>query len=499
MDDSEAGLNFIIVGASVSGLASAISLKKSGHNVLVLEKEPQLGGTGLMRGLNGCAAICPNGSRILGDWGLLDAETRAKAADMPGFAFIKYNAGYDEGSEPDFLAASRWDEDLLSEARGGYMQFRHQDFMRILYDEATRPEKGSSSRVSVLFGAEVESIDCEDDCTVTLASGEVHTGDAIIGADGARGVVRKTLMEEEGASLENDSITGLAVYSAIIPKELVVENGLAPWFYEFDDLGSAIWVGPNRAAWIFPVGKENDLALSLYTPDNNEDESWTEEPEKKLTDVLGECDVRIRKLASLAGPATCVQIKQPYALESWVSESGKVVVLGEAAHPFPPGGFHPYSVALEDALFIGKLFSHTRSRDRIPEFLYAFQEHRETRCARIREFEMDYVVAACLPEGEEHDARDAGMRENHAAGRNAMEGNFSQMLDDFTEVFGYDAMDDADEWWINWGRFRDTGSSESPMEFQTQSLFSFSSVTSCVETREGSGELEETLQRSTVY
>jgi phytoene dehydrogenase-like protein len=28
-----------------TGLASAIALKASGHNVLVLEKEPQLGGT----------------------------------------------------------------------------------------------------------------------------------------------------------------------------------------------------------------------------------------------------------------------------------------------------------------------------------------------------------------------------------------------------------------------------------------------------------------------
>ncbi|KAJ7234513.1 hypothetical protein B0H12DRAFT_1222829 [Mycena haematopus] len=430
-------------------LASAISLKRSGHNVLVLEKDAQLGGAA--SGLNGCARVCPNGSKILLDWGLLEAETKAKAAHMPGFAFLKYNAGYSEGSEPDFVGENRWNKDLLFEARGGYMQFRHQDLVHILYDEAIRD---SSSRVSVHFGAEVVNIDC-DACTVTLRSGEVHTGDAIIGADGARGIVRQILMQEHDKSLENDVPTGLTLYSATIPKALVYENGLAPWFYEYDDLGSSIWMGSNGSAWIFPVGPEHDLALSLYTRDVTQDGTWTEESEKKITDVVGECDIRIKKLVSLAGPATCLQLKDPYTLESWVSRSGRVVVLGEAAHPSPPGGFHPYSVALEDGTFIGKIFSHTHDRGRVAELLYAFQEHREARCSRIRDIDMEYVQAATLPEGELHDQRDAGMRANHAAGRNVMEGDYQQMLDDFPIVFGYNAMDDADEWWIKWGRFRD--------------------------------------------
>ncbi|KAF8181905.1 hypothetical protein K438DRAFT_1840626 [Mycena galopus ATCC 62051] len=496
MSDSAPGLNFIIIGASVSGIASAISLKKSGHSVLVLEKDPQLGGAA--SGVNGCARICPNGSKILLDWGLLEGETRAKAAAMPGFSFLKYNAGYEEGSEPDFLGENRWNEDLLFEARGGYMQFRHQTFMRLLYDEAMRPSAPSPPsspsdapahpNVRIVFGAEVTHIDC-DACTVTLASGEIHTGDAIIGADGARGLVRQTLMREEGAELEDDVNTGLAVYSAIIPKSRVFENNLDAWFY--DDIGSTIWVAPARAAWIFPVGGSNDLALSLYTRDSDpEQDSWTEIPEKKLAEVVGESDIRLQKLFKLAEPPTCVQLKTPYTLESWVSESGRVVALGEAAHPSPPAGLHPYSVALEDAVFIGKIFSHTRSRDRIPEFLYAFQEHREARCHRIRDVDMEYVQAT-VAEGEMHDARDAGMRANHAAGKNAMEGNFQEMLEEFATVFGYDATDDADEWWINWGRFRgDTGKTDSISSLSQATLgsfssmsqaTSFSSVTSCVD------------------
>jgi len=151
-----------------------------------------------------------------------------------------------------------------------------------------------------------------------------------------------------------------------------------------------------------------------------------------------------------------VQIKEPYQLESWVSESGRVLVLGEAAHPFPPGGYHSYSVSLEDGLFIGKIFSHTRNSDRVPEFFSAFQEHREARCTRIREMENEYIGLITMPDGEMQAERDAGMLANTAAGRNAMDGDLGQMLEDFRMVFGYDATDDADEWWINWGRFRDS-------------------------------------------
>lgn len=50
---------------------------------------------------------------------------------------------------------------------------------------------------------------------MTLRSGEIHTGDGIIGADGASGVVRRKLMEEEDADLESDVPTGLAMYGCV--------------------------------------------------------------------------------------------------------------------------------------------------------------------------------------------------------------------------------------------------------------------------------------------
>ncbi|KAJ7192812.1 hypothetical protein GGX14DRAFT_577806 [Mycena pura] len=299
----------IIVGASVSGLASAIALKSAGHSVLVLEKDPQLGGVGSVPNGSGCAAIPPNGCKILLDLGLA-AEIKANAAPVSGFACFKYGDGQRS------IGLNRLDPEMLAEARGGYMQFAHRDLIRILYDVALKPSnhlhesnEGSAPRVSVLLGAEVVNVDCEA-CSVTLRSGQIHTGDAIIGADGANGVVRRTLMQEEGTSPENDIAMGIAAYTAIVPNALVLEHDLTV-FYDYP--GSTFWLGPNRGVTTYPV-----------------------------------------------------------------------------------------------------------------------------------------------------EERDRSFRERHAAGLNVLDGDLQQMMEDFRLVFGYEAADDADEWWVTWGRYRDDALEASP-------------------------------------
>ncbi|KAJ7687841.1 hypothetical protein B0H17DRAFT_1332303 [Mycena rosella] len=445
MADPDAALNFIIVGASVAGLASAIALKASRHNVLVLEKESQLGGPSSIP--NGCARVPPNGSKILFDWGL-ESQTRAKANIGSGFDVYKYDGGI--APDRDFVGINRWNPELLSEARGDFVQFRHQDLLRILYDEAIKPSKFLQShdklppRVTVLFGEEVVSVDC-DSSSVTLRSGEIHMGEAIIGADGPGGIVRRALLQEEDIDPEScDVPTGMALYGAVIPKALVVEHPDLATFYEFPE--STVGMGSNRGLITCAAGKEKDVTIWVYTPDSSQDGTWTEEAELKLADVMGSCDPQIKKLANLAGPATCVQIKECHELESWVSESGRVLVLGDAAHPFPAASLHTYSTTLEDAAFLGKIFSHTRNSERVPEFL-------RDRCALIREADKQYIGVVTAAD----ELLEASMRVNQAAGRNIMDGeesNLQQMLDEMRMVFSYDPADDADEWWMSWGRMR---------------------------------------------
>jgi 2-polyprenyl-6-methoxyphenol hydroxylase-like FAD-dependent oxidoreductase len=143
------------------------------------------------------------------------------------------DAGKD--SDRDYLGTHRWDPELLSEARGDFLQMRvsvfihrdcprstvdftqHADLLRILYDAALRePSRrqtnGHTSRstVTIEFGAEVVDADF-DACSVTLRSGVVHRGDVLIGADGASGFIRQRLLTEEDEPAD-DEFNGLAVY-----------------------------------------------------------------------------------------------------------------------------------------------------------------------------------------------------------------------------------------------------------------------------------------------
>ncbi|KAJ7779890.1 hypothetical protein B0H16DRAFT_1500163 [Mycena metata] len=470
MTDTAGGLKFIIVGASVAGLASAIALKNSGHSVLVLEKERHLGGLGSVPNGSGCAELPPNGSKILlNDWGL-EAEVAANSAPIAGFSAYKYVGA----CSPDLLGHNFWDSELVSETRGGYQQFLHRDLIRVLYNTAVEARGGSASRVSVVFGAEVVAVDSEAG-SVTLRSGQIHAGDAIIGADGQRGVVRRILMEEE--DMPPESATGLVAYSSRVPHALIREHNLGLFLQQ---PGCTVWFGASRALRTFPMGPDHDVSILLYTPDSSQNGTWVEAAEKKLIDVIGPCDEHIRNLVSLAVPATCVQMKEHCDLESWVSESGKLLAIGDAAHPFSPGTGHSYATALEDGAFIGKIFSHSRDPDRVPEFLRAFQEHREPRCAHLKRMEKEYLFSMTVPDGEFQAGRDASMRALHAAGQNVLGGDLEQMLEDYQMMYGYEAADDADEWWMSFGRYH-----RSSETFSSGSIFGmgFSSFTTQVHER----------------
>ncbi|KAJ7661461.1 hypothetical protein DFH06DRAFT_374144 [Mycena polygramma] len=454
-------LKFIIIGGSTAGLASAIALRADGHDVLVLEKNSQLGGPAAIP--TGGVRLPPNGCKVLFDWGL-GAEVRANAIVGEGFTVYSYEG---TNSGRDFIGTHRWDPELLNEARGDFLQIRHNDLLRILHDaalrEPSRTEQNghvSMATVTIEFGAEVVDADF-DACSVTLQSGTVHRGDALIGADGASGFVRKCLLAEEDESNDGEP-TGLAVYSAVIPKAVAIADPEVAKLYEYPQRNMVSFsMGANRGAQAFLAGKDEDVVLWVYTPDASQDGTWTEPAERKITDIIGRCGPLIGRLAALSGPATCVQIKNHRQLESWVSKSGKVVAVGEAAHPFPIISLHTYSIAIEDGAFIGKIFSHTRDPARIKEFLHAFDEHRKSRCLHIDNAEKKYITMMAL-EGPARAQRDATMRANEAAGRNVMDSgdpsDLQQMWEDMRTVFGYDPADDANEWWVSWGRLRDAAS-----------------------------------------
>lgn len=114
-------------------------------------------------------------------------------------------------------------------------------------------------------------------------------------------------------------------------------------------------------------------------------------------------------------------------------------------------------MSVEDASVLAKLFSHLRSYDQIPSFLYAFQDLRQARVEKIRNLDMANIYFMTMPPSDMTEARDKAMRAKYDAGQNVLGGDDedpdgnSEQWDENREIFGYDAEDEADNWWVEWG------------------------------------------------
>ncbi len=116
-------------------------------------------------------------------------------------------------------------------------------------------------------------------------------------------------------------------------------------------------------------------------------------------------------------------------------------------------------MAVEDGAVLGSLFSHLSSKEQIPAFLNAYQELRQRRCEMVNRAVFDNARMMCLPPGPEADARDQDMA---AQATDWDDGMLKVQFEEISAIFLYDAGDDAEEWWINWGRFHDSGNNSKP-------------------------------------
>ena len=112
-------------------------------------------------------------------------------------------------------------------------------------------------------------------------------------------------------------------------------------------------------------------------------------------------------------------------------------------------------MSLEDASVLAKLFSHLRDEEQIPSFLYAFQSLREDRCQSNRALDILNIQFMMAPSSEETELRDKTMRRRHDESQNVLSGDDEDdsvaQWDRNRELFGYDAEDEADNWWVQWG------------------------------------------------
>ncbi|TFY56669.1 hypothetical protein EVG20_g8838, partial [Dentipellis fragilis] len=470
--------------AGIAGLATAYALAASGHRVRVLE---QLCGPGQHAG---GVRIPPNVTKILLEWGLEEELTKRASKVRP--------TNLEDFETGEIIGYLEWQEDVMKESGAPFLMMHHQDLYEALYKLAL------SAGAKVLFNSTVEAITPPPEAPsrspspteppamaglqlgegsisvqqppaskapaaeyatpraqVTLTNGQVLEADVIVGADGPHSFVRKFVEEEE----VEERWSGMNVYSGTLSMSEMQSH---PLLKEVLDLGWPMWMGDSRSVMGYRIRNDTEYAVHAWWTEEEPEESegWdlaipashllkygNIEPRAQLTPPFHH---RLRTLFERTKTFSRQRLLERPAPEDWVDGSERLVLVGEAAHPLMPCGTHGCSLAVEDAAVLGTLFSHLRSPDQIATLLYAYQDLRQERSGILNELELSNAGLCWFAPGPERDARNESMRQSRAQGSEHWDDSaLGDQWGVISEVWGYHAVDAAEDWWVQWGLLRE--------------------------------------------
>ena len=175
--------------------------------------------------------------------------------------------------------------------------------------------------------------------SVRLASGEELQRDLVVGADGLRSTVRAALFEEP-----KPRFTGYVTWRCLVPAARV-PGGFGAQI--------TVWLGRGRHAMLYPI-RDGLFNFSGFVPaEEVHRETWS--PSADVDDLMrsfkGACAEVISLIESVeTALITPLYFRDP--LDRW--GTGRITLLGDAAHPAPPSAGQGASMALEDAVTLAE-------------------------------------------------------------------------------------------------------------------------------------------------
>jgi salicylate hydroxylase len=348
MSNPTKDLPVLVAGGGIGGLAAALALVRQGFKVTVLEQAPEIGeiGAGIQLGPNAFHAFDALG---VGD----KARGRAVYTDY----MVMHDAldEYQVGKIPT-------GEAFLKRFGNPYAVIHRQDIHNSLLEGAQE-----TGKVQFITNTRVERVEqVGDTVTVHCTNGKSYTGQALIGADGGKSVVR--------AQYVNDPprVTGHVVYRAVVEKKDFPEN--LQWN------AASIWVGPNCHLVHYPLrgGEQYNVVVTFHSR-NKEEWGVTDGSKEEVQSYFQGIAAKPRQLIDLpkSWKRWATADREPIA--TWVF--GRATILGDAAHPTTQYMAQGACMALEDAVTLGEAL-RVHGND-WTKALALYQKSRVARTARI--------------------------------------------------------------------------------------------------------------------
>jgi salicylate hydroxylase len=308
-------LKVLIAGGGIGGITTALALRQCGIDALLFEQAEAF------RQVGAGIQISSNATRILRRLGLGEALARV--------------AVYPEGR--DYRA---WDvgERLYYTPLGA----RAEEHFGAPYYHAHRADLldvllGGLGQNGFRLNAHVDGFDHDaNGVSITLADGNKVTGDVLIGADGIHSTVRAQMF---GPELPR--YTGNVAWRGLVPAERVAHLDLG-WV-------TGVWMGPNRSiVQYYVAGGRTFNWIGISRSEQPARESWLAEGriEDALAEYTGWHDT-IRTIIAATPRLLRQALYDRAPLPDW--RIGRVVLLGDAAHPMMPFYAQGAAQSIEDA------------------------------------------------------------------------------------------------------------------------------------------------------
>ncbi len=344
-----------IIGAGMGGLCAAVSLGKRGFDVSVYERAPELGeyGAGLQLGPN-----CFRVFRALG----LERELRAVAFQPLANVSIKWDD-----------ASLRYRDPLkgvYEDLYGAPYLLAHRGDLHRLFRDNLPPDCVHTSKHCI--GAHSQG----DIAVARFADGSEVEADILIGADGIRSAIRQQLF---GA--DQPRFTEQMAWRAIVPVDCAPRAfgpGKSTKLERGDYFG---WLGPNGHVICYPIGDGERLNIFAgHVTTDWVEESWTAPSSKEELIAAHEgWNEALIEIFSNVGDVFKWGIFDRDPRPEW--RSGRIVLLGDAAHPTMPTLAQGANMAIEDGYVIARRLAENAG-DPVAG-LKAFVAERQPRTARI--------------------------------------------------------------------------------------------------------------------
>ncbi|KAK9917380.1 hypothetical protein WJX75_003773 [Coccomyxa subellipsoidea] len=313
----EGGDPILVVGAGIGGLATAAALHKVGIPVRVIEREsgPRREGTAI--------GLWPNAFRALDALGV--AEPLREAHPL----FDRIELCREDGSAIRTV--------LIDECTGAPHEFRgvyRGGLLRAL-QSAVPPD-------AVCYDCAVSSV--EQDGTgvdVTLESGERLRAPVVIGADGVRSRIAKALGLGEANYAGYIAYRGVAVFEGGVPMRM---NSVR-----------MLW-GSGVRAGLYPLSATEAY---WFTTLNCNSTAVITDPEECRADALETVKGWSSEITDAIKCTPAERITRSRIADRWLKPgqpfgSGRITLVGDAAHPMTPNLGQGGCVALEDAVVLAR-------------------------------------------------------------------------------------------------------------------------------------------------